>query len=60
MWRFGKGKKVKIKHSTVYNGYEKRGLKNVDLRNKLKSLQSSLVKRSFKDDFHDWKITPIF
>ena len=54
------GKKVKIKHSTLCNGYEKRGLKNTDLRNKVTSIQSSLVKRLFKNDFHDWKITPIF
>ena len=30
-------KKSKIKHSTISNGYENRGLKNVDLKNKITS-----------------------
>ena len=54
------GKKAKIKHSTLYNGYENGGLKNVDLRNKITSIQCSWVKRLFEDDFHDWKVIPIF
>ena len=54
------GKKVKIKHSTLCNGYENRGLKNVDLRNKVTSIQFSSVKRLFEDDFHDWKVIPPF
>ena len=29
------GKKAKIKHGTLCNGYEKGGIKNVDLRNKI-------------------------
>ena len=48
-----KDKKAKIKHSTLCNGYENRGLKNVDLRNKKTSIQCSWVKRLFEDDFHD-------
>ena len=54
------GKKAKIKHSTLCNGYENGGLKNVDLRNKITSIQCSWVKRLFEDDFHDWKIIPLF
>ena len=54
------GKKAKIKHSTLYNGYENGGLKNVDLRNKITSIQCSWVKRLFEDDFHDWKVIPLF
>ena len=54
-------KKAKIKHSTLCNGYEKRGgLKNVDVRNKLTSTQCSWVKRLFENDFHDWKLIPVF
>ena len=54
------GKKVNIKHSTFCNGHEKGGLKNVDLRNKMASIQCCWVKRLFADDFHDWKIMPVF
>ena len=32
-------KKAKIKHTTLCNGYEKKGIKNVDLRNKVTSMQ---------------------
>ena len=53
-------KKAKIKHSTLCNGYEKGGIKNVDLRNKITSIQCSWVKRLFEDDFHDWKVIPLF
>ena len=34
-------KKAKIIHSILCNGYENRGLKNVDLRNKITSIQCS-------------------
>ena len=30
-----------IKRSTLYNGYEKEGLKNVDFRNKITNIQCS-------------------
>ena len=36
------------------------GIKNVDLRNKITRLQCSWVKRLFEDDFHDWKVIPLF
>ena len=39
---------------------EKGGLKNVDLRNKITSIQCSWVKRFFEDDFHDRKILSLF
>ena len=35
-------------------------IKNVDLRNKITSMQCSWVKRFFEDDFHDWKVIPLF
>ena len=35
-------------------------MKNVDLRNKIKSRQRSWVKRLFEDDFHNWKVIPLF
>ena len=49
------GKKAKIKHSTIWNRYENRGLKNVDFRNKIRSIQCSWVKRSFEDGFYGYK-----
>ena len=52
--------KAKIKRSTLCNGYKMGGIKNVDLRNKAISMQCSWVKRLFEDDFHDWKILPLF
>ena len=54
------GKKTKIKRSTLSNGYDKGGIKNVDLRDKITSMQCSWVKRLFEDDFHDWKVIPLF
>ena len=45
---------------TLCNGYEKGGFKNVDLRNKITSIQYSWVKRLFEDGFHDWKTIPLF
>ena len=54
------GKKAKIKHSTLCSGYENGGLKNVDLRNKMTSMQCSSIKRLFEDDFHDWKVITLF
>ena len=53
------GKKAKIKHNALCNGYEMVGIKNVDLRNKITRLQCSWVKRLFEDDFHDWKVIPL-
>ena len=57
MWQ---GKKAKIKYSTISNGYENGGLKNVFLRIKITSIQYSWVKQLLEDDFHDWKIIPLF
>ena len=53
-------KKTTIKHSTLCNGYETRGIKNDNLRNKITSMQFSWVKRLFENDFHDWKVIPLF
>ena len=48
--------KTKIKHSALCNGYKKGDMKNVDLRNKITSMQCSWVKRVFEDDFLDRKV----
>ena len=52
--------KAKIKYSTICNGYEKGGMKNVDLKNKITSMQCSWVKILFEDDLHDWKVILLF
>ena len=52
--------KAKIEHCTLFNGYEKGALKNVDLRYKITTTQCSWVKRLFEDDLYDWKIIPLF
>ena len=54
------GRNGKIKHSILSYGYEKRGLKSIDLRNQITSMQCSWVKRLFENDFNDWKIIPLF
>ena len=50
----------KIKHKTLCKRYENGGLKNVDIRNKVNSLQSSWVKKLYNDCFHEWKIIPLY
>ena len=47
-----KGKNPKIKNSTLCNGYEYGGLKNVDIFSKVVSLQCSWIKRLFDNNFH--------
>ena len=39
------GTRAKTKESTLCTGYEKGGIKNVDLRNKIITMQCSLVRR---------------
>ena len=51
--------KGKIKDSTLCNGYEKEGIKNVGSRIKITSMQCSWVKRLLEDNFHDWKVIPL-
>ena len=50
----------KIKHKTLCKRYENGGLKNVDIRNKVNSLQSSWVKRLYDDCLHERKIIPLY
>ena len=53
------GLNPKIKNSTINNNYENGRLKNVSIAAKISSLQSSWIKRSFDENFHDWKILPL-
>ena len=49
----------KIKHDTLCNDYKDGGLKNVDIRKKIISLQCSWIKKLYDDTFHEWKLTPL-
>ena len=52
------GKMPKVKHRTLCNGrYEKGGIKNVNLRNKITIMQRSRVKRLFEEDYQ--KVIPL-
>ena len=55
-----KGKNPKIKNSTLCNEYEFGGLKNVDIFSKVVSLQCSWIKRLFDNNFHQWKLIPLY
>ena len=50
----------KIRDRTVCKRYKNGGLINVDIRNKVNSIQSSWVKRLYHDCFHEWKIIPLY
>ena len=50
----------KLKHTTLFNEYEKGELKDVDIFYKITSLQCSWVKRLCDDSFHTWKVIPLF
>ena len=57
---FGNEKRQKLKYSALCNVYEMGSIRNVDLRNKITSMQCSRVKRLLEDDLHDRKVTPLF
>ena len=42
------------------NDYEYGGLKNVDIFSKVVSLQCSWIKRLFDNNFHQWKLIPLY
>ena len=50
----------KIKHKTICKNFREGGLKNVDIQNKVTSLQISWVKSLYGDCFHEWKIIPLY
>ena len=55
-----KGKTPNIKSSTLCNDYDNGGLKNVDVFSKIVSLQCSWIKRLFDNNFHQWKLIPLY
>ena len=54
-----KGKTQNIKSSTLCNDYDNGGLKNV-VFSKIVSLQCSWIKRLFDNNFHEWKVIPLY
>ena len=55
-----KAKNPKIKNRTLCNDYEYGGPKNVDIFSKVVSLQCSWIKRLFDNNFHQWKLIPLY
>ena len=52
---FGKEERQKL-NLALFTATIKKGIKNVDLRNRITSMHCSSVKGLFEDDFHDWKV----
>ena len=50
----------KIKHETICKDYRLGGLKNIDIKSKVISLQCAWVKKLYDRNFHEWKIIPLF
>ena len=50
----------KIKHETLCNDYKGGGLKNIDILNKIISLQCSWIRRLYNNSFHEWKLILLF
>ena len=51
--------KPKIKNCTLSGSYLDGGLKNVNIKAKIISLQCSWIKRLFDNNSHNWKIIPL-
>ena len=49
----------KIKHSTLIGDYKDGGLRNVDIRTKMKPLKLTWVRQLCDDNHHPWKIIPL-
>ena len=50
----------KIKHETLYNDCKGGDLKNIDILNKVTTLQCSQIRRLYDNSFHEWKLIPLF
>ena len=55
-----KNSSPKIKHETLCNNYKGGGSKNIDILNKIISLQCSWIRRLYNNSFHEWKLIPLF
>ena len=52
--------KSKIKYDTLCNDYEHGRLKSVDIFSKIVSLQCSWIIRLYDENFHPWKVIPLY
>ena len=55
-----KNSSPKVKHETLYNDYKSGGLKNINILNKIISLQYSWIRRLYDNSFHEWKLISLF
>ena len=55
MWR---GKRLKIKHSTLIGDYKEGGYKDVDTEVKIVALKLIWINKLMANDFHAWKAIP--
>ena len=55
-----KRKTPNIKIIILCNDYDNGGLKNVDVFSKIVSLQCSWIKGLFHNNFHKWKVIPLY
>ena len=49
----------KVKHESICKDFQYVGLKNIDIKSKIISLQCSWVKKLYDENFHEWKIIPL-
>ena len=49
----------KVKHETICKDFQYGGLKNVDIKSKIISLQWSWVKKLYDESLHEWKKLPL-
>ena len=54
-----KGKKPKVKHSSIITNYTEGGQIDVDISAKVKALQLIWVGHLFEENFHLWKLIPL-
>ena len=57
VWR---GKRPKIKHSTLIEDYKEGGYKDVDIEVKIVALKIIWINKLMANDFHAWKAIPNF
>ena len=50
----------KVKHNTLINNFDKGGLKCIDIESKITSLQCSWIKKLYNNNFHEWKLIPLY
>ena len=49
----------KVKYETICKDFQYGGLRNIDIKSKIISLQCSWIKKLHDQSFHEWKITPL-